>query len=76
MSFSHNLSVKKKILQEELGQLNSLWDMVALVMGRFQEWKAMPWGAIDVDFLVEETKKLLKDIKLLQKPIRAFPVYL
>ena len=64
------------VLQEELIQLKSLWEMVAMVLGRFQEWKQMLWGAIDVDFLVEETKKLLKDIKTLQKPIRAFPVYL
>ena len=46
-----------------------------MVLGRFQEWKATRWGAIDVDSLVEEAKKLLKDIKTLQKPIRAFPVY-
>ena len=62
-------------MQEELGQLRQLWDMLAMVMRRFQEWRAMRWGAIDVDFLVEETKKLVKDIKTLQKPIRAFPAY-
>ena len=62
-------------MQEELGQLKSLWDVVGMVLSRFKEWKQMLWGDIDVDFLVEETKKLLKDIKTLQKPIRAFPVY-
>ena len=62
-------------MQEELGQLTSLWEMVAMVLGRFQEWQQMRWGTINVDFLVEETKKLLKDIKTLQKPIRVFPVY-
>ena len=55
--------------------MTSLWDVVAMVLGRFKEWKQMLWEVIDVDFLVEETKKLLKDIKTLQKPIRAFPVY-
>ena len=49
--------------------------MVAKVMGQFREWKLMLWDAIDVDFLVEETKKLLKDIKTLHKAIRAYPVY-
>ena len=62
-------------MQEELVQLKALWDVVAMVLTRFREWKAMLWGDIDVDFLVEETKKLLRDIKTLQKPIRAFPVY-
>lgn len=55
--------------------LGSLWDMVARVVGQFQEWKQTPWGAIDVDFLVEETRKLLRDIKTLHKAIRAYPVY-
>ena len=62
-------------VQEELDQLASLWDRVAMVLNRFKEWRAMLWGGIDVAILVEETKQLLKDIKTLQKPIRAFPVY-
>ena len=62
-------------VQEELVQLRALWDMVAVVMGQFKEWRAMKWDSIDVDFLVEETKKLLKDIKTLHKSIRNYPVY-
>lgn len=49
--------------------------MAAVVMGQFRQWKEMMWDAIDVDLLVEETKKLLKDMKTLQKSIRSFPVY-
>lgn len=53
----------------------SLWDMVARVMGRLQEWRQTAWDAVDVDLLVEETKKLLKEMKALSKAIRSYPVY-
>ena len=62
-------------LQEELGQLRELWDAVSRIMTKVAEWKAMLWGAINVDFLIEETKKLIKEAKALNKAIRAFPAY-
>ena len=55
--------------------LTALWDMVARVMGQFDAWKQTLWDAIDVDFLVKETKKLLKEVKVLHKAIRNYPVY-
>lgn len=61
--------------QEELGYLKSLWDMVAAVMFTFTDWYATLWDKIDVDFLVEETKKLTKDIKQLNKAVRNYEVY-
>lgn len=63
------------MLQEELGHLAALWTMISRVMDQFSQWKDMPWDAIDVDFLIEETKKLLKDIKTLNKAIRSYPAY-
>ena len=62
-------------LQEELGYLKALWDMVAAVMFTFTDWYATLWDKIDVDFLVEETKKLTKDIKQLNKAVRNYEVY-
>ncbi|KAK9808985.1 hypothetical protein WJX72_007373 [[Myrmecia] bisecta] len=61
--------------KEELGYLKSLWDMVATVMYTFTDWYATLWDKIDVDFLVEETKKLAKDIKTLNKACRNYEVY-
>eukprot|EP00891_Asterochloris_glomerata_P002883 jgi/Astpho2/2883/Aster-01037 len=61
--------------KEELGYLKSLWDMVAAVMFTFTDWYATLWDKIDVDFLVEETKKLTKDIKQLNKAVRNYEVY-
>ena len=63
------------ILQEELGYLKSLWDMVGAVMFTFTDWYATLWDKIDVDFLVEETKKLTKDVKQLNKAVRNYEVY-
>lgn len=63
------------MLQEELAYLKALWDMVAAVMFTFTDWYATLWDKIDVDFLVEETKKLTKDIKQLNKAVRNYEVY-
>lgn len=60
---------------EELLYLKSLWDMVGTVMFTFSDWKKTPWDKIDVEFLVEETKKLSKDIKTLNKAVRNYEVY-
>lgn len=43
---------------------------VGTVMFTFSDWKKTPWDKIDVEFLVEETKKLSKDIKTLNKAVR------
>ena len=44
-------------------------------MFTFTDWYATLWDKIDVDFLVEETKKLTKDIKQLNKAVRNYEVY-
>ena len=49
--------------------------MVGAVMFTFTDWYATLWDKIDVDFLVEETKKLTKDIKQLNKAVRNYEVY-
>ncbi len=61
--------------QEELGYLKSLWDMVSAVMYTFSDWYATLWDKIDVDFLVEETKKLSKEVKTLNKATRTYEVF-
>ena len=61
--------------EEEMTALKSLWDMIGCVMYQFVEWNFTPWDKIDVDFLVEEAKKLQKDIKGLNKAVRNFEAY-
>ena len=62
-------------VQDDLKHLRSLWEMVGVVMGKFSEWCATLWDKIDVDFLIEENKQLAKDVRTLNKAVRAFEVY-
>ena len=56
-------------VQEELGHLKSLWDMVAAVLHTFHAWSGTLWGAINVEGLMEECKQMTKDMKQLPKPV-------
>lgn len=38
-------------------------------MYTFADWYKTPWDKIDVDVLVEETKKMAKDVKTLNKAV-------
>jgi hypothetical protein len=38
-------------------------------MYTFADWNKTPWAKIDVDMLIEETKKLTKDVKMLNKAV-------
>ncbi|MEW5311809.1 MAG: hypothetical protein WDW38_003494 [Sanguina aurantia] len=60
---------------EELLFLKALWDMAGAVMFTFSDWYKTRWDRIDVDFLMEETKKLSKDIKTLNKAVRNYDVF-
>ena len=60
---------------EEMGYLKKLWDAAAVVTYTFQDWYTTLWDKIDVDFLVEESKKLQKEVKQLNKNVRNFEVY-
>jgi hypothetical protein len=45
------------------------------VMYTFSDWYKTPWDKINVDVLVEETKKLAKDVKTLNKAVRNYEVF-
>lgn len=60
---------------EELLHLKSLWDTVGTVMFTFNDWYKTPWDKIDVEFLMEETKKLAKEVKMLNKAVRNYDVF-
>eukprot|EP00227_Mantoniella_beaufortii_P011774 CAMPEP_0197579874 /NCGR_PEP_ID=MMETSP1326-20131121/3768_1 /TAXON_ID=1155430 /ORGANISM="Genus nov. species nov., Strain RCC2288" /LENGTH=4505 /DNA_ID=CAMNT_0043143449 /DNA_START=243 /DNA_END=13760 /DNA_ORIENTATION=+ len=60
---------------EDLEYLKALWDMVSSVIYSFDSWNSNLWDKIDVEFLMEETKKLAKEIKQLHKGCRAYDVF-
>ena len=44
-------------------------------MYTFTDWYTTAWDSIDVEFLTDETKKLAKDIKTLNKNVRTYEVF-
>ena len=44
-----------------------LWDTASSVIYTFDSWNITLWDKIDVEFLVDECKKLAKEIKMLHK---------
>ena len=44
-------------------------------MATFSAWHAMLWDKIQVDELVEDTRKMLRDLKTLNKAVRGYDVY-
>lgn len=50
---------------EELKSLKALWDMAAAIVFTTTEWNKTLWDKIDVDYLVEEAKKLAKCVRRL-----------
>ena len=49
--------------------------MVGSVMGTFSTWHATLWDKIQVDELVEDTRKMIRDLKTLNKAVRGYDVY-
>ena len=49
--------------------------MVGCVMATFSAWHATLWDKIQVDELVEDTRKMIRDLKTLNKAVRGYDVY-
>ena len=60
---------------EDLTNLKLLWDMISSVIYTFTSWNTTLWDKIDVDYLVEETKKLQKETKQLPKGCAQYDVF-
>ena len=41
----------------------------------FNDWSKTSWDKIDVEFLMDESKKLTKDIKTINKAVRNYEVF-
>jgi dynein heavy chain len=61
--------------QEELALLRTLWDAAASVLATFSRWGATPWSGIDADSLLEETKKLGKEVRSLPRAVREYEAW-
>ena len=60
----------------ELAQLKIVWDHVQLVLDIFTSFRATIWGAVDVEFMTDLTKKLQREVKLLPKTMHKWDVHI
>jgi dynein heavy chain len=64
-----------KQCRSELKLLKLAWDHVALVQETFTSYRSTLWKDVDVDNMLDETKKLLKEIKTLPKLLAKWDVH-
>uniref|UniRef100_A0A674EYS7 Dynein axonemal heavy chain 17 n=1 Tax=Salmo trutta TaxID=8032 RepID=A0A674EYS7_SALTR len=64
-----------KTCRKEIVLLKELWDMILLVSGNMDDWKTTLWKDINVEEMDMDTKKYAKDIKGLDKEMRAWDAF-
>jgi len=64
-----------KTCRRELFMLKQLWDYIIIVHSSIDDWKTTPWLEINIDNMNEDCKKFAKEIRLLDKEMRAWDAY-
>ena len=64
-----------KQCRKELKLLKMLWDYVIMVRSSIDDWKTTPWKEINVEQMDMDCKKFAKDIRALDKEMRAWDTY-
>ncbi|XP_033732158.1 dynein beta chain, ciliary-like [Pecten maximus] len=65
-----------KQCRKEIKLLKTLWDYIVMVRSSIDDWKTTPWKDINVDQMDMDSKKFAKDIRTLDKEMRAWDSYL
>ncbi|XP_070581054.1 dynein beta chain, ciliary-like isoform X2 [Ptychodera flava] len=75
--FEVNIPDYKQLKQcrREVRMLKSLWDMIVLVRSSIEDWKTTLWQEINVEQMEMDCKKFAKDIRSLDKEMRAWDAY-
>ena len=61
--------------RREIKLLKVLWDMIMLVQSTFSDWNTTLWKDINVENMEMECKKFVKDIRSLDKEMRAWDCF-
>jgi len=61
--------------RKEVKLLKILWDYTSIVRSTFDDWKKTKWREINADSMDAECKKFAKEIRGLDKEMRAWDVY-
>ena len=64
-----------KACRSEIKMLKNLWDLITLVQSSFTNWKTTLWSDINVENMELECKKFVKDIRGLDKEMRAWDAF-
>lgn len=64
-----------KDCMNDLKNLKTMWDAIALLHFQYNDWKTKPWRTIKADQLLDTNKTLGLQIKNLPKEIRNFKGY-
>ncbi|XP_078257485.1 dynein axonemal heavy chain 17-like [Rhinoraja longicauda] len=64
-----------KSCRKEIVLLKDLWDMIILVSLTIEDWKTTKWKNISVENMDSDCKKFVKDIRAMDKEIRAWDAY-
>ena len=64
-----------KACRKEICMLKTLWDQIELVKSSFADWNTTLWSDINVENMEIDCKKFVKDIRTLDKEIRAWDAF-
>ncbi|XP_076625371.1 dynein beta chain, ciliary [Colletes latitarsis] len=64
-----------KLIRKEIQLLKTVWDYVNVINTSLNEWKTTVWKKIDVEWMDQECKKLLRELRQLDKDVRPWSVY-
>ncbi|CAH1258196.1 DNAH17 [Branchiostoma lanceolatum] len=64
-----------KACRKEVRLLKILWDMIFLVQTSIDDWKTTKWQEINVEVMEMECKRFAKDIRVLDKEVRAWDAF-
>jgi dynein heavy chain, axonemal len=64
------------LCRKEVLMIKQIWDFMMVVESCINDWKKTPWKRINVEEMEQEIKKFGKDMRGLDKDIRAWAPYL
>uniref|UniRef100_H3BBD5 Dynein axonemal heavy chain 17 n=1 Tax=Latimeria chalumnae TaxID=7897 RepID=H3BBD5_LATCH len=64
-----------KTCRKETILLKELWDMIVMVKSSIEDWKTTRWKDINVEQMDMDCKKFAKDVRTLDKEVRAWDAY-
>ncbi|XP_017887523.2 dynein beta chain, ciliary-like [Ceratina calcarata] len=64
-----------KQIQKEMQLLKTVWDYVHVIETSLNEWKKTTWKKLDIEWMDQECKKLLRELRLVDKDVRPWELY-